>query len=63
MLVLSRKVDERLVIIVPGRAPIFVVQVDIRGDRSRLGVEADQDIQVHREEVWQAIQREGSKGK
>ena len=62
MLVLSRHKDERVFIVVPGRKePIVITQVDIRGDKSRLGFDADSDIQVYREEVWNAIQREGQK--
>lgn len=63
MLVLSRKVDQRLVLLIPGHEPIWITQVDIRGDNSRLGVEASNDVKVFREEVYEAIKREGSKGK
>lgn len=63
MLVLSRKKDERLVLLIPGRKPIWITQVEVRGDKSRLGIEADSDIEIHREEVYEAIKREGSKGK
>ncbi|MEX2025928.1 MAG: carbon storage regulator, partial [Pirellulaceae bacterium] len=35
--------------------------VDIRGDKVRLGIEAPQDIPVHRQEVYEAIQRENRK--
>jgi carbon storage regulator len=49
MLVLSRHRDE------------VVTIVDIRGDKVRLGIEAPQDIPVHRQEVYEAIQRENRK--
>jgi carbon storage regulator len=35
--------------------------VDIRGDKVRLGIEAPTDIPVHRQEVYDAIQRENRK--
>ncbi len=54
MLVLSRKRDEQIVI----SDNIVVTVVDIRGDKVRLGIEAPKDISVHRQEVFDAIQRE-----
>lgn len=53
MLVLSRKRDEAIVI---GDC-IKIVIVDIRGDKVRIGVEAPQDVPVHRREVQDAIDR------
>jgi carbon storage regulator len=35
---------------------IVITVVEIRGDKVRLGIEAPTAIQVHREEVWNAIQ-------
>lgn len=56
MLVLSRQKDESIVI-----ADVVVVTVvDVRGDRVRLGIEAPREIDVHRKEVWEAIQRENA---
>lgn len=54
MLVLSRHVDEWICI----GDNIRVCIVDIRGDKIRLGVEAPTEIPVHRQEVYDAIQRE-----
>ena len=54
MLVLSRMVDEVIVI----GDGIRVTVVDIRGDKVRLGIEAPRDVTVHREEVYNAIQAE-----
>lgn len=55
MLVLSRQRDEAIYI---GHA-IKIVVVDLRGDKVRLGIEAPADCDVHREEVYKAILREG----
>lgn len=55
MLVLSRKIDEKIII---GDNEIRVTVVDIRGDKVRLGIEAPPEIQVHREEVYRAIQKQ-----
>ena len=38
--------------------PIVVTLVDIRGDKCRLGFEADPAIIIHRQEVVEAIQRD-----
>lgn len=40
---------------------VIVTIVDIRGDKVRLGIEAPQDIPVHRQEVYEAIKRENEK--
>ena len=54
MLVLSRQRDESIMI-----GDNFVVTiVDIRGDKVRLGINAPSEIPVHRQEVYEAIQRE-----
>ncbi|EAQ82418.1 MULTISPECIES: carbon storage regulator CsrA [Blastopirellula] len=54
MLVLSRHRDESIMI----GDNIVITIVDIRGDKVRLGIAAPQDIPVHRQEVYEAIQRE-----
>lgn len=54
MLVLSRHRDESIMI----GDDIVVTIVDIRGDKVRLGINAPQDIPVHRQEVFEAIKRE-----
>ena len=53
MLVLSRKKNESIVI----NNDIKIVVVEIRGDKVRLGVEAPREVPVHRNEVYDAIQR------
>lgn len=54
MLVLSRHRDESIMI----GDDVVVTIVDIRGDKVRLGINAPQDVPVHRQEVYEAIQRE-----
>lgn len=56
MLVLSRKKNEKIVI----GDNIVVMVVEVRGDKVRLGIEAPKEVSVHREEVYDAIQREQS---
>jgi carbon storage regulator len=54
MLVLSRQRDESIMI----GDNIVITIVDIRGDKVRLGINAPAEIPVHRQEVYDAIQRE-----
>jgi len=54
MLVLSRHRDESIMI----GDNVVVTIVDIRGDKVRLGINAPKEIPVHRQEVYEAIQRE-----
>lgn len=57
MLVLSRKLGERICI---GR-DVTIQVVSIERDRVRLGVVAPRDLPVHREEVAKAIAAEEAK--
>ena len=57
MLVLSRQRDESIII----GDNVVVTIVDVRGDKVRLGIEAPIEIPVHRQEVYEAIQRENRK--
>lgn len=57
MLVLSRHRDESIMI----GDDVVITIVDIRGDKVRVGIEAPQDIPVHRQEVYEAIKRENGK--
>ena len=54
MLVLSRQRDESIMI----GDNVVITIVDIRGDKVRLGIDAPREIPVHRQEVYEAIQRE-----
>ena len=53
MVVLSRKKNEAIVI----NDNIIVTVVEIRGDKVRLGIENPKEIPVHRQEVYDEIQR------
>ncbi len=57
MLVLSRKRDESIII----GDNIVITVVDVRGDKVRLGINAPTDIPIHRQEVYEAIQRENQR--
>lgn len=54
MLVLSRQLDESIMI----GDDVVVTVVDIRGDKVRLGIAAPSAIPVHRQEIYETIQRE-----
>ena len=51
MLVLSRKLNEKIVI----NNVVTVTVVEIRGDKVRLGIVAPKEVAVHRQEVYDAI--------
>ena len=57
MLVLSRHKDESFMI----GDDVVITIIDIRGDKVRIGIEAPQAIPVHRQEVYEAIEREKQK--
>jgi carbon storage regulator len=54
MLVLSRKVGER--ILLPSSNVVLTV-VSVKGNQVRLGISAPADVAVHREEIWRQIVR------
>ncbi len=54
MLILTRKVNERIMI----GEEIEVAVVEIRGDQVKLGIVAPQNVTVHRREVFDQIQEE-----
>jgi len=57
MLVLSRHRDESIMI----GDDVTITVVDIRGDKVRLGIDAPEEIPVHRREVYDAIMSESQK--
>ena len=52
MLVLSRKIGEKIVVPACG---LIIKVVGVKGTRVRLGITAPDDIRVDREEVWQRL--------
>jgi carbon storage regulator len=54
MLILSRKINEKVVI----GDDISVSIIEIRGDQVRLGIDAPKKIKVFRQEVFDAIMAE-----
>lgn len=54
MLVLSRKKDESIYITIPTGEIITLTVVEIRGDKVRLGINADASVTIDREEVYHA---------
>jgi carbon storage regulator len=57
MLVLSRKLGERIV--VPD-CDLVVTVIAAKGNVVRLGISAPEDLDVYREEVWQRVCQEES---
>jgi len=53
MLILCRKINESVVI--DGMITVKVLRID--GDQVRLGIQAPSDVPVHRQEVYEEIQR------
>lgn len=58
MLILSRKFNEAVMV----GDEVRIVVVDIRGDKVRLGIEAPQAVPVHRQEVYDALNRGEQRG-
>ena len=54
MLVLTRKRNESIIV----GDHIVITVMEIRGDKVRLGIAAPSNIPVHRQEVYDTIQRE-----
>ncbi len=54
MLILSRKLNEKIVI----GDGVVVSIIEIRGDQVKLGIDAPKTVKVFRQEVYDAIQEE-----
>lgn len=61
-LVLTRSMEEKIVIGKEGEIIITVVQIDGRNGRVRLHIVAPRDVPIDRKEIWDRIQVEGRKG-
>ena len=59
MLVLSRQRDESVMI----GDKIRITVIDIRGSKVCIGIEAPEEMPVHRLEIYNAIKREKREGK
>ena len=54
MLILTRKVGERLVI----GDVVTVTVLGVKGNQIRVGIDAPHEVQVHREEIYHRILKE-----
>jgi carbon storage regulator len=55
MLVLTRKIDEQIVITL-GEETVLVRVLEVGRDRARLGITAPRSVEVHREEVARRVE-------
>lgn len=63
MLVLTRRENETIIITPPGCSPIYITLLSTKGDKARIGVAADREVAVHRQEVQERIERDGEQRK
>jgi carbon storage regulator len=54
MLILARKTGETLMI----GEEVTVTVLGVKGNQVRIGIEAPKDVEVHREEIYERVQKE-----
>jgi len=59
MLILTRRVGETLMV----GDDVTVTVLGVKGNQVRIGVNAPKDVSVHREEIYQRIQKEKEEAK
>ena len=55
---LTRKVDDSVIIGRGADTEIEILVVSVKGEAVRVGIKAPRDVQIHRYEVWEAIEKE-----
>jgi carbon storage regulator len=58
MLILTRRIGETLMV----GDNVSITVLGVKGNQVRIGVNAPKDVSVHREEIYQRIQREKGQG-
>jgi len=54
MLILTRRIDEKIII----DDNVTIAMLSVKGNQVRIGIDAPREIQVHREEIYQRILKE-----
>lgn len=58
MLILTRRIGETLMV----GDEVTVTVLEVKGSQVKIGVNAPKEVAVHREEIYQRIQREKAEG-
>ncbi len=58
MLILTRRIGETLMV----GDNVAITVLGVKGNQVRIGVNAPKEVSVHREEIYQRIQREKGQG-
>ncbi len=61
MLVLSRAINEKIIIEVPGHpTPIVITLAQVQAGKARIGIDADKSVKIDREEIKKAKESSAS---